>query len=842
MIAPKLDLTVPFATAQPLREGWRYRTTSAPDADARAYASPDHDDAAWQPAIVPMLHHGSEDRNVVWYRMAFDLQDHALAGDHVVLRFGGALLETTVWLDGVEIGRHEDGFTPFGFDVTDAIRSQTRHLLAVRCRFPRDLPETNAVVACAGIYAAGDNRPYPPERRGLLPRPREWPLPAGIWGPVDLARSGPVLVEAVQAIGYVSPTAQFARSGRLRGRGVARLRVRLLNLTADPQAGVLRIEIADEQGEIVATHSERFTIGPDDREDAWLEVDVLEPQGWFTWTLGRPRRYRVQVGVHGNADVLFGSVATWFGFRRLDLQLAGGRPTEWRLNGELLAPRGTRYTPHFWIDRVTGPMVKADLQLATRAGLDLIQVDGYLAPQALIEAAEQAGFLLVQEAPVAPRQHRPEVVEHARRLVRQGDRLLGSSPAFVGWGLASGWDELAPALSAGREVPVAGPILELRPDLLAPFATSSGMPSLPPAESAVWHALGQRWPISPEDPDWAYHGYVRERWVEAGATPLETYGSLEEAIESTEADQARRATADVVRWRTQLLHGGAGFVWGTLVDSHPGIGPSLVDSERHPKPAYWALGELLRDLTALVDLAPDPSTETPGVHTQGGRLRAQIYVVNEQPTVSGRASLSWMVRPAGRRPIFGGGGEISRRVRFELPGRLDGAVRVETLDLVLPEHWHGPHLLSVRIRQGLKSLAETAVAFDVGEEEPTGGPSLVPSWALGTSYRAGSLQASGDGFVFVLRAGFRRAQINHVLGLTVDGKPISISRIQLVAEGVVRPARTIKEKQPLVVPRGKPVTVWIDGIRLAPGEHYVEWSFRTPHLRHAEVRFRDYAA
>ena len=43
----------------------------------------------------------------------------------------------------------------------------------------------------------------------------------------------------------------------------------------------------------------------------------------------------------------------------------GGRPVVWVLNGQPLAPRGTRYTPDFWLGRVSAPIARSDLELAT---------------------------------------------------------------------------------------------------------------------------------------------------------------------------------------------------------------------------------------------------------------------------------------------------------------------------------------------------------------------------------------------------------------------------------------------------------------------------------------------
>lgn len=53
---------------------------------------------------------------LVWYRRVFDAPAE---GERFFLRFGAVNRRATVWLNGVELGSHGVGFTPFVFEVTD---------------------------------------------------------------------------------------------------------------------------------------------------------------------------------------------------------------------------------------------------------------------------------------------------------------------------------------------------------------------------------------------------------------------------------------------------------------------------------------------------------------------------------------------------------------------------------------------------------------------------------------------------------------------------------------------------------------------------------------------------
>ena len=57
----------------------------------------------------------------MWYFRAFELQPRPQR--HYALHFGAANYEARVWLNGQYLGRHEGGFTPFGFDAGRALRA-----------------------------------------------------------------------------------------------------------------------------------------------------------------------------------------------------------------------------------------------------------------------------------------------------------------------------------------------------------------------------------------------------------------------------------------------------------------------------------------------------------------------------------------------------------------------------------------------------------------------------------------------------------------------------------------------------------------------------------------------
>ncbi len=65
----------------------------------------------------------------VWYQRTFEAT--RTANHHQFLYFAGVSYQAAVWLNGKEIGRHEGGFTPFQFDVTNELLDGTNDLVVL---------------------------------------------------------------------------------------------------------------------------------------------------------------------------------------------------------------------------------------------------------------------------------------------------------------------------------------------------------------------------------------------------------------------------------------------------------------------------------------------------------------------------------------------------------------------------------------------------------------------------------------------------------------------------------------------------------------------------------------
>ena len=72
-----------------------------------------------------------------WYRRTFQIPKEW--GDRrVLLHFGAVDWQTTVWINGKQVGEHRGGYDPFSFDITDAIKPDGDNEIIVAVFDPTD--------------------------------------------------------------------------------------------------------------------------------------------------------------------------------------------------------------------------------------------------------------------------------------------------------------------------------------------------------------------------------------------------------------------------------------------------------------------------------------------------------------------------------------------------------------------------------------------------------------------------------------------------------------------------------------------------------------------------------
>ncbi|MCF2495489.1 glycoside hydrolase family 2 TIM barrel-domain containing protein [Dyadobacter chenhuakuii] len=143
------------SSARSLNGTWKFRWASHPSKAIPNFFDPNMQDAGWDNIPVPSnwqvtgAREGRKydapvsnnklafkatpprinaDTNAVgMYRTTFTVSDD-IKSKEIFLQFAGVQSACYVWLNGVAVGYHEDGMTPFEFDITEDVKSGLNHL------------------------------------------------------------------------------------------------------------------------------------------------------------------------------------------------------------------------------------------------------------------------------------------------------------------------------------------------------------------------------------------------------------------------------------------------------------------------------------------------------------------------------------------------------------------------------------------------------------------------------------------------------------------------------------------------------------------------------------------
>ena len=91
--------------------------------------------------------------NALWYQREFSVPK-SWKGQHVLLHFGAVDWMADVWVNGIKVGSHTGGYTPFSFDITQALDGKN-NTLVVRVWDPTDssyIPHGKQVNKPRGIF------------------------------------------------------------------------------------------------------------------------------------------------------------------------------------------------------------------------------------------------------------------------------------------------------------------------------------------------------------------------------------------------------------------------------------------------------------------------------------------------------------------------------------------------------------------------------------------------------------------------------------------------------------------------------------------------------------------
>lgn len=340
------------------------------------------------------------------------------------VEFDGLDTYATVFLNGVEVGRSSNMFTPVRFDVSQAVR-EGPNTLAVKFDPAAKVLEGQD---CSGLFGCFDT-PRVNARKMQCAFGWDWAhrfVGAGIWREARLVSYDSIAISDVHVETEI-----------VGGYANAWITVELENFTGDDQevlaSVVVAIGEAREQLEMAELVSQFGGV---------LEavVRIEEPELWWPNGFGEQPLYTCMVGVQFEGEVQ--DVADCrFGVRNIAIaerDEQGGNAFTLMVNGEDVFCKGGNWVPadHF-VSSVTRERYRDLLKAAKDANFNMLRVWGggiYESPE-FYAACDEMGIMVWQDFMFSCATY-PDNQEFAREVAREAEiavKRLRNHPSIVLW-------------------------------------------------------------------------------------------------------------------------------------------------------------------------------------------------------------------------------------------------------------------------------------------------------------------------------------------------------------------------------------------------------------------------
>ena len=603
-----------------------WRATATDEALRRAYPEPDFDDGDWPRIAVPGHWRSAPEfadaDGPLWYRRAFGDEARPADGRRSWLVLDGVFYQSDVWLDGSYVGDTEGYFFPHAFEVTEALRQRSEHVLAVE-------------VACAPTRDPSAKRNI----TGLFQAESGGWNPGGIWRGVRVEETGPVRIARLRAL---CPEANEERA-------VVSLRAVL----DAAEAGTVRL--VTRVGGV--EHVLEQPVAAGENRVVW-DVGVESPALWWPWSLGAQTLTDVSVAVFS------GDSAEVSDQRVLRTGLRQVRMKQYVLtvNGERMFVKGSNIGP-LRLDLAAAEQAdfERDVLLARDAGLDLLRVRAHISRPELYDAADRHGVLLWQDFPLHQRYARG-IRKQAAAQAREAVDALGHHPSIVVW---CGHNE--PVDLSTERPTVAGYLTEAeRPTwnkTLLDATVHRAFERVDPSRPALPHSgvddthlfFGVKYG---DERDLA--GFLA-RWPRLGRFVSE-FGA---PADDVQADIVRRGVETLRRLKYRPTGGFCHLARADWAPDEAGFGALAWD--RTPRPAWDALREACRPVIVVADRLPEPLVP-------GEAVALDVHVVSDLRTPVEGAVVRARLTLGGEGHEWAWRGDIAA----------DACTRVGTLQFVVP--------------------------------------------------------------------------------------------------------------------------------------------------------------
>ncbi len=342
-------------------------------------------------------HRAAQRHEVGWYRRMIEVPSGAgWRRKRVVLTVGAADFATDGWCNGVHLGRHEGGYTPFEFDLTDTLGA----------------PDSNGIRRALVVFRVEDpmdNREQPVGKQW------GWYTPtSGIWQTMFIEPRAAAYISHFRVVTNID-------------EGRVKFEVFCKGPTDDM---LVAIDIVPPEAK---PHRVEFPLY------AGVAVGDAEVYPVTLWDPGDPQLYRVTYRLLDEDELEHDAVESYFGMRKIST-VAGAddkMPAILSLNNKPIYLRGALYQsyhPDGIYTATDAKTLRNDIAFAREAGFDFLRIHIKLDDPVLLYYADTLGILLMQDFPnFGEGGDTPLGRKRFEEMMRLGIQRDFNHPSIIAW-------------------------------------------------------------------------------------------------------------------------------------------------------------------------------------------------------------------------------------------------------------------------------------------------------------------------------------------------------------------------------------------------------------------------
>jgi beta-galactosidase/beta-glucuronidase len=291
--------------------------------------------------------------SILWYQKDITVMAKR-KGKRILLHFGAVDWRSDIYVNGKKIGRHEGGYDPFTFDITDALKKGTKQQLTVRVWDPTD--------------------------EGPQPHGKQVVKPGGIWYTSVTGIWQTVWLETVPDT-YIAATKQTPD---------------LDNKNIEVSASVHNMLPGDELQVSAWKGDEK--VAEKASADTSLVLSIPDPE---TWSPSHPFLYDLKITVMRKRKVV-DEVKSYFAMRKISVAPDANGIKKMMLNNKFLfefGPLDQGWWPGGLYTAPTDAALKFDIEKTKEMGFNLIRKHVKVEPARWYYYCDQLGMLVWQDMP-----------------------------------------------------------------------------------------------------------------------------------------------------------------------------------------------------------------------------------------------------------------------------------------------------------------------------------------------------------------------------------------------------------------------------------------------------------